>query len=158
MSTSPHGAEAPHGASRDFEAPEIRLAPAQLADLVAGGITIVVPGGPSIRLVPDYAAGTVERSLVDADAVASAIGMSPAFVREHGAELGGQRMGDGPRPRWRFDLEQARRAWAARSTGERAVLADPASRARSSLRHAKASGNAVELLPIRDQGGSRRAA
>jgi hypothetical protein len=40
--------------------------------------------------------------------VARELGMSAQWVREHGDELGGQRLGSGPRPRWRFDLEAVR--------------------------------------------------
>src|ERR1039458_4694666 len=45
--------------------------------------------------------------LVDAITVARHIGMSAAWVREHGLELGGQRIGGGAKPRWRYDLQTA---------------------------------------------------
>jgi hypothetical protein len=154
--TAPHDSPAPH----DSEVAEIRLAPAQLADLVAGGVTVLVPGGSSVRLLPDYGtpATSPGAALVDAAVVGCKIGMSAAWVREHGAELGGQRMGDGPRPRWRFDLEQARRAWAARSAGKRPSAPQPLRQNVSRRRRSSASGSAVDLLPVRPQQGGRRAA
>jgi hypothetical protein len=35
--------------------------------------------------------------------VAKRLGFTPEYVREHAAELGGRKMGDGPKARWRFD-------------------------------------------------------
>jgi hypothetical protein len=34
---------------------------------------------------------------------AERLGFSPEYVREHAVELGGVKMGDGPKARWRFD-------------------------------------------------------
>jgi hypothetical protein len=96
--------------------------------------------------------------LVDAHAVADAIGMGASWVREHAAELGVVRLGGGPRPRLRFDLEKAVAAWAARSAGERSVAADPAPQAAPPRRRPTATGTNVELLPIRDKPEARRAA
>jgi hypothetical protein len=76
--------------------------------------------------------------LVDAQTVADALGMSRDTVYEHAAELGGRRIGDGERPRWRFDLEQARNAW--QPAGE-PTRTRP--RRRQSL-----NGNARHLLPV----------
>jgi hypothetical protein len=96
---------------------------------------------------------------VDAAAVAEAIGMSAEFVRDHADELGGRRCGDGPRPRLRFDLDEALKAWGARSATVRSQGAEAPlpSRKRASRRAAS-----VELLPIQrpnDAGnGGRRAA
>jgi hypothetical protein len=38
------------------------------------------------------------------------LGVSRQWVYEHAEELGGQRIGSGKRPRWRFDLTVARAA------------------------------------------------
>lgn len=46
--------------------------------------------------------------LVDAAGLAEALGVSRAFVYERKLELGGVAIGNGPRPRWRFDVDQAR--------------------------------------------------
>jgi hypothetical protein len=45
--------------------------------------------------------------LVDAAVVADALGISRDCVYAHAAELGGKRIGEGPRGRLRFDLDQA---------------------------------------------------
>ncbi|WP_272476173.1 hypothetical protein [Baekduia alba] len=155
MSRPPHDSAGPLGSV----AQEIRLAPDQLADLFAGGLTVLAPGGVAIRLVPDYSSAPVTgRCLVDAATVAQEIGMSAPWVREHAEILGGQRMGDGPRPRLRFDLERARAAWASRSVSERPLATDPTPRAASRRRRSTTSGSDVELLPVRGQLGGRHAA
>ncbi len=56
--------------------------------------------------------------LVDAQKVATALGVSRDTIYAHAERLGGRRIGDGTRPRWRFDLERARAAWSQRSAGE----------------------------------------
>jgi hypothetical protein len=56
------------------------------------------------RLVPHPDA---PEQLVDAAAVAAALGVSRDYVYDHADDLGGVRLGDGPRPRLRFDLRQA---------------------------------------------------
>ena len=49
-------------------------------------------------------AATVEvPQLLTTEEVAQLIAMSPEFVREHAAELGGLRVGRGPRAQLRFD-------------------------------------------------------
>jgi hypothetical protein len=124
----------------------MRLAPDQLdelADLIAERLRDAEPAA---------------QCLVDARAVGEAIGMTPAWVREHAAELGGRRLGDGPRPRWRFDLEQARTAGAALSLGQRSLAPDPAPQAASRRRRRVAPGAGVELLPVRGSEEVRRAA
>jgi hypothetical protein len=46
--------------------------------------------------------------LVDAGTVAAVLGVSRAWVYDHADELGGVRLGDGAKPRLRFDLNAAR--------------------------------------------------
>lgn len=48
--------------------------------------------------------------LVDAATLARLLGVSRSSVYAHAAELGAQRLGDGPRARLRFDVEVARAA------------------------------------------------
>jgi hypothetical protein len=79
--------------------------------------------------------------LVDARAVAQQIGMSPAWVREHGLELGGVRIGGSPKARWRFDLQTAIRSH------ERTPA--PALPAVASPRRRRPQTDGVRLLPIR---------
>ena len=49
----------------------------------------------------------VRPALVDATTLAKAIGMSRAYVYEHAAELGAVQIGDGDKPRLRFNLDAA---------------------------------------------------
>lgn len=48
--------------------------------------------------------------LVDARQLAHELGVSLDFVYSHARELGGMRLGTGPRARIRFDLDRARRS------------------------------------------------
>lgn len=128
----------PHGRGEQ----ELRLAPDQLsalADMVAE------------RLAAGATPTVDAQRLVSAQVVAEAIGMTAAWVREHGAELGGQRMGNGPRPRWRFDMEKALAAWRSRSTPR-----DPAQAIRRRRQAPTAGG--TQLLPIRGHEEVGRAA
>lgn len=43
-----------------------------------------------------------ERVFLSANEAARRLGVSPDWLRQHGARFGGIRVGDGPRPRWRF--------------------------------------------------------
>jgi hypothetical protein len=52
--------------------------------------------------------------LVSAREIATRIGRSPRWVREHKAELGGVPMSDGPKPRIGFDPAYVDRVMAAR--------------------------------------------
>lgn len=81
--------------------------------------------------------------LVDAAAVAVALGVKPATVRAHAADLGGVQVGDGERPRWRFDLDQALAAW--RSPPAAGAPATRAPRRRRST-------NGAGLLPVHENG------
>ncbi len=50
--------------------------------------------------------------LVNAATLAAALGVSSRWVYAHADELGGVRLGDSERPRWRFDLGAAREGMA----------------------------------------------
>jgi len=76
--------------------------------------------------------------LVDAQAVADALGCSRDLVYARARELGGVRIGDSARPRWRFDLAVARAAW-------QPVTPPTRSRRR------RASANGRELLPVHEE-------
>ncbi len=52
-------------------------------------------------------------ALVDATALAHAIGMSRAYVYEHADELGAVKVGDGKKPRLRFNMGVALAAFSA---------------------------------------------
>jgi hypothetical protein len=45
----------------------------------------------------------VSSSLIDAAAAADALGVSREYVYDHAEELGGVKIGGGPKGRWRFD-------------------------------------------------------
>jgi hypothetical protein len=99
--------------------------------------------------------GQMPAGLVDARTVADALGCSAETVRDHADELGVVRLGDGPRPRLRFDLATARVAWSARSGSGRSQPSDPPM---SSGRRPRKVPPNVELVPIRRPNGDRRAA
>ena len=57
--------------------------------------------------------------LVDAQAVAERLGISRATVYAYASLLGATRVGNGLRPRLRFDVDRALAAWTSRTTIER---------------------------------------
>jgi len=89
--------------------------------------------------------------LVDARELAAKLHVSRDTIYEHAHELGGERIGSGPRGRLRFDLDRALEAWTSRSGSKEsqepqtpAPASDPVRRRRKRL------GSSPELLPIRD--------
>jgi len=83
--------------------------------------------------------------LVDAGTLARLLGVSRSTVYDNAAKLGAIEIGDGSRPRLRFDVEKARNAWTARSCSERSqpVVAEVRRRKRVRL------GTSVDLLPVK---------
>lgn len=77
--------------------------------------------------------------LIDAAALAAELGASRDTVYAHAAELGGVHIGDGARPRLRFDLAEARAAWQPASSTP----------ARAPRRRRSRDGRADHLLPVR---------
>lgn len=86
--------------------------------------------------------------LVDAATVADALGISRDWVYAHAQELGGARVGAGPRGRLRFDLNRALAAWRSRPVGD---LERAASEASTELprRSGKRPREDAGLLPVR---------
>jgi hypothetical protein len=84
-------------------------------------------------------ASPVHAGLVDAQTVADALGVSRDTVYEHAAEMGGRRIGDGQRPRWRFNLPDALAAWQPSTT-------EPPTRA--APRRRRSSNGHTNLLPV----------
>jgi hypothetical protein len=89
--------------------------------------------------------------LLDARELASALGVSRDWVYEHAGELGVITLGDGPRPRMRFDPDVASLAFAARrrripegASPSGDEHARPTRRRRSPV-----SESTVPLLPVR---------
>jgi hypothetical protein len=58
------------------------------------------------RRVVDLLPTPRPRALLTTSEVAEAIGVGPDWVRDHAAELGGIRIGDGPRGELRFEAER----------------------------------------------------
>src|ERR1700730_15452276 len=83
--------------------------------------------------------------MVDATTLAAELGVSRDFVYAHASELGGQRLGGGPRGRLRFDLAQALTAWASRP--QCAEPSEPPAPIRA--RRRRQPGGDAKLLPIR---------
>jgi hypothetical protein len=88
--------------------------------------------------------------LIDAAGLARLLGVSRATIYEHREQLGAIHIGDGDRPRLRFDAEKARAAWTRRVPDERSEAPDsPAPIAVPRRRRAKRSGSEAGLLPVR---------
>jgi hypothetical protein len=83
--------------------------------------------------------------VVDSQGLAEALGVSADWVRAHSQDLGGRRLGDGPRGRLRFDLDQAVELF-------HAGAAKPRSRVRITQprRRPRHTPDHVELLPVRE--------
>jgi hypothetical protein len=92
----------------------------------------------------------VKPPLVDAATVAVALGVSRYFVYEHAEQLGGRRIGNGPRGRLRFDLDEARAGWTDGSISKESEPSQPpAHTAKPARRRHRRSDSGLELLPIR---------
>jgi hypothetical protein len=92
------------------------------------------------------------RRVVDAAGLAEILGVNAETVRAHADELGVLRIGDGPKPRLRFDVEKALAAWTAGSADRQSQpapggAAPAVRRGRPRLERA----HTAELLPIRGQ-------
>jgi len=81
-------------------------------------------------------AETTATSLLTADQVARRFNVAPSWVYAHAEELGAIRLGQGSRPRLRFDPAVVAQALAAPSAGRR------------SKRRAPAAPSGAPLLPI----------
>jgi hypothetical protein len=103
-----------------------------------------------LRTSEDTSTTEAATRLVDARTLADALGCSRDCVYAHADELGGQRIGDGPRGRLRFDLDQALEAWTSRSeNGGSRRGKGAAQRPISRRARAPRMGSSPELLPIR---------
>lgn len=88
--------------------------------------------------------------LVDAATLARQLGVSRSTVYEHASELGVRHVGDGARPRLRFDPETALEAWGARVSGSGSQTVDtPPAAGVSRRRRRRAARPDEELLPVR---------
>ena len=106
-----------------------------LAEAVAERVVAQLRADPAAP--PSQPAG-----LVDAATLARALGVSPSYVYANSGKLGARRLGSGPKPRLRFDLERAVEAHASCAPGCTAPATPQAAKPRP--RRA-----ASKLLPIR---------
>ncbi|HEX5375996.1 MAG TPA: hypothetical protein VFW48_07540 [Solirubrobacterales bacterium] len=95
--------------------------------------------------------GLQKRELVDAAELARRFGIERSWVYTHAIELGAVKLGNGAKPRLRFDPEVAERVL--RRAGE-VPAADPPARSGKRAGQPRGSVDRGELLPIRRQGES----
>lgn len=110
-----------------------------LADLVAERVLAA--------LAEDRRPGDEERLLTAAE-VARRFGVSPEWVRENADRLGGLRLGDGPRPRLRFDPARVAEEVSARPLRGRSDGSDRPPERVSRRRGSRGSGKRTGLLPV----------
>lgn len=98
---------------------------------------------------------TSSPQLVDAATLARVLGVSRDCVYDHADELGGERIGSGPRGRLRFDLDTALSAWTSRYVGRDSEPAQtPVDTGTSTRRKRGRLGTSRDLLPIRGYSGA----
>jgi hypothetical protein len=87
------------------------------------------------------------RDLMDAGQLAKHLGLTRAWVYEHAETLGAIQIGNGPRPRLRFDPTRAREALSERQRRDESVntLVRPTGRPRR-----RPTGKIVPLLPVHE--------
>lgn len=110
----------------------------RLADLVAERLAVALQPNP-------------EPLLLTAQQVADRFGLSAEWVRNNAADLGVLRLGDGPRPRLRFEAEVVLAALTARTNSEKSQHPDSPVPAGKSVPFAPAvTGSDVAGLPVRE--------
>jgi hypothetical protein len=91
-----------------------------------------------------------ERRLVSASELARRLSVSRSTVYEHSAALGAIEVGDGSRPRLRFDPETAIQAWTRRSAnGGSQTPISPVHTGVQRRRRMSRSGSKQRLLPVK---------
>jgi hypothetical protein len=99
------------GPSLDLDALADRIAD-RVADRIASRLLEAHDGAAPGAPLGAVLGGREELpALVDAKTVAAALGVTRSTVCEYADRLGARRLGDGPRPRLRFDLAEAVAAW-----------------------------------------------
>jgi hypothetical protein len=94
--------------------------------------------------------GLQRRELVDAAELARRFGIERSWVYSHAIELGAVKLGDGPKPRLRFDPQIAARVL--RRVGEESAADPPARSGERAGQPSASGGSRVRLLPIRSRG------
>jgi len=109
-----------------------------------------IAGQTAARVMEMLQGQARSHDLVDAARLAQALGVSRDTVYAHVTELGGRRIGAGPRGRLRFDLDAALERWTCRSVGERSPSGKAPAQARTPpARRRRPAGSGEQLLPIR---------
>jgi len=85
------------------------------------------------------------------DQVAELLSVTRGYVYEHAAELGGRRLGSGPKARLRFRLEDIERATPCLADRRSDTTAGRTTKRPRSRTRRASLGTEVELLPIRGQ-------
>lgn len=145
-----------------------RLHPADidaLAELVAERVAErLLSADPTGALGVRTAARVAEpEKLLTAREVAERYGVTPEWVRENAARLGVIRLGDGPRPRLRFDPEAVAATLTARDARRRSISQPPSSGGSFRRPRDREVAGAAGLLPFStfnsaklDKSGGRR--
>ena len=94
--------------------------------------------------------GLQRRELVDAAELARRFGIERSWVYSHAIELGAVKLGDGPKPRLRFDPEIAARVL--RTVGGGSAANPPARSGERAGQPQRGRSSEIRLLPIRGQG------
>jgi hypothetical protein len=123
----------PHNATTAAAAPVLTQRERLLAAAIAEHLADLLHHRPPVRLV-------------DAATLAAALGVSRDFVYAHANELGGERIGSGPRGRLRFDLDKALAACTPSPVSKE--FSQPIVPTAKRRRRTATSG-AARLLPIR---------
>ncbi len=115
-----------------------RLHPADI-EAIAARVADLLRGEPQV--------GT----LLTAAEVARRFGVAAEWVRQHADDLDVVRLGDGPRPRLRFDPAKVADRLVARSPSKGSGIPDRPRRRATSLRSRPVTGGGRPLLPIEGQ-------
>jgi len=94
--------------------------------------------------------GLGKRELVDAAELARCFGIERSWIYTHAIELGAIKLGNGAKPRLRFDPEVAARVL--RKVDGKPVADPPARSGKRASQPPRRAGSEVRLLPIRGQG------
>jgi hypothetical protein len=112
----------------------VRLAPESVEEVARAVVRLLAEQGPV----------SSSATLVDARELARHLSVEPKWVREHATELGGEKLSDGPRARWRFDPAVATERF--RAGANRGSPAEPL---RSASRRHTTRGRESDLLPVK---------
>lgn len=129
--------------------PEPESKSSNVVHLDAASIEAVARRVVELLAEPAARATSAAPPLVDAGAVAAALGVSRSTVYEHAEALGARRLGDGRRARLRFDVAEALERWTRRSaSGESLSAVKRSAEPKAAPRRRARTGTGGELLPI----------